>query len=147
MTAKPQIPFEDPINELDPRRRGLIIEQIRDDIDRLVTIVQRESDHATFLKRPSSRPTITVAQRRDAEIMRLGQIYDPPGELRPEGPRHDNDPIDISDIRIAPTQDELLCGVSPYLPVFLPEAQHHCEADSMERHLDIEFRLLREELM
>ncbi|KAH9478522.1 NFX1-type zinc finger-containing protein 1 [Psilocybe cubensis] len=146
MTKSPVL-FEDPITDLDPRRRGLIIDQIHDDINRLVTIVQRESDHATVLKRHTSRPAVTVAQRRNAEIMRLGQIYDPPGELRPEGPRHDNDSIDIADIRIAPTQNELLCEISPYLPAFLPEAQHHCLPDSMERHLDIQFRLLREELI
>ncbi|PPQ89247.1 hypothetical protein CVT25_001326 [Psilocybe cyanescens] len=147
VSARPHALFEDSITELDPRRRNLIIEQIRDDIDRLVTIVQRESDQAIILKRSTARPTVTFAQRRDAEIMRLGQTYDPPGELRPDGPRHDNDFSDISKIRIAPTQEELLCGLPPYLPVFLPEAPHHLAADSMERHLDIEFRLLREELI
>lgn len=146
VSARPAL-FEDTITELDPRRRNLIIEQIQEDVNRLVSIVQRESDHAILLKRPTIRPSISVAQRREAEIMRLGQTYDPPGELRPEGPRHNNDFSDISEIRIAPTQEELLCSLAPYLPVSLPEAPHHLAPDSIERHLDIQFRLLREELM
>lgn len=146
VNAKPPR-FEDSITELDARPRALIIEQIREDIDRLVTIISREADHANLLRRPTTRPTITPAQRRDAAIMRLGQTYAPPGTLRAEGPRHDNDFSSISQIRIAPTHQELLCGLAPYLPVVTPEAPHHLPEGSMERHLDIQFRLLREDLM
>ena len=90
---------------------------------------------------------MTAAQRSQARIARLAQTYDPPGVLRPDGPRHDNDSLDIEDIRIAPTHQELFCPVQPYLPVFSHDAPHHLPANSMERHLDIQFRLLREELM
>ncbi|WIA20812.1 hypothetical protein OEZ85_005168 [Tetradesmus obliquus] len=40
-----------------------------------------------------------------------------PGELRqPGGPRHDNDHADFRRISIAPTQQQVLCDVDPYLP-------------------------------
>lgn len=90
---------------------------------------------------------MTAEQRRQARIVQLKYTYDPPGELRTEGYRHDNDYVDISQVRIAPTHEELLCPHPPYLPVFLPDAPHHLPEHSMERHLDIQFRLLREELM
>ena len=78
--------------------------------------------------------------------MRLEQTYDPPGHLRPEGPRHDNDFMNIAEIRICPTSEELTCQLPPYLPVTVPGAPHHLPAGSMERHLDTQFRLLREDL-
>jgi hypothetical protein len=34
-----------------------------------------------------------------------------------------------------------------YLPVNIPDGPHHLPADSMERLLDIQFRLFREEMM
>jgi hypothetical protein len=91
---------------------------------------------------------VTAGQRRQALTSRLEVSYDPPGTLRDGGlPRHDNDFTDICDIRIAPTREELFCALPPYLPVFLPMAPHHLPESSIERHLDIQFRLLREEMM
>jgi len=85
---------------------------------------------------------------QQAFTSRLTNTYEPPGTLRDGGtPRHDNDFTDIPDIRIAPTHEELLCPLPPYLPVFLPMAPHHLPVNSMQRHLDIQFRLLREEMM
>ncbi|KAG6369977.1 hypothetical protein JVT61DRAFT_12613 [Boletus reticuloceps] len=50
-------------------------------------------------------------------IAALHSTYDPPGGLREEGPRHDNDFVDIiCDIRVAPTHQELLCRAQPFLP-------------------------------
>ena len=94
-----------------------------------------------------AHPAVTIGQMQQAFISRLAHIYEPPGILRDGGPRHDNDFTDIQDIRIAPTHEELLCPIAPYLPVFLPMAPHHLPEDSMQRHLDIQFRLLREEMM
>jgi len=85
---------------------------------------------------------------QQAFTSRLTNTYEPPGTLRDGGtPRHDNDFTDIRDIRIAPTHEELSCPLQPYLPVFLPMAPHHLPVNSMQRHLDIQFRLLREEMM
>ena len=99
------------------------------------------------MRRPVAHAGVTTLQMQQAFLSRLAHTYEPPGTLRDGGPRHDNDFTDIEDIRIAPTHEELLCPVAPYLPAFLPTAPHHLPEDSMQRHLDIQFRLLREEMM
>jgi hypothetical protein len=99
------------------------------------------------MRRPVAHTGVTTIQMQQAFISRLAHTYDPPGTLRDGGSRHDNDSTDIQDIRIAPTHEELLCPVAPYLPAFLPMAPHHLPENSMQRHLDIQFRLLREEMM
>ncbi|KAF8997694.1 hypothetical protein BDQ17DRAFT_1428824 [Cyathus striatus] len=139
--------FADGIATAESSVRRAMISQLREEVQRLLDIVQRENEHAERLKRPSGPTGITAAQRAEADIMRFTQTYDAPGELREGGPRHDNDFVHISDIRIAPTNAELLCPHPPYLPVFRSEAPHHLRENSMERHLDIQFRLLREELV
>ncbi|CCM04279.1 uncharacterized protein FIBRA_06450 [Fibroporia radiculosa] len=146
VTAVPPC-FNDPITMSPENVRSLTIRQLRDEIVRLESIVERESETLEGRRRLVSKPALTIAERRQALLSQLAQTYDPPGILRDEGPRHDNDHVDISAIRLAPTHDELLCAVPPYLPVFLPDAPHHLPVDSMERHLDIQFRLLREELI
>ena len=139
--------FEDPLANSPINIRKLALSRLEDEVERLRIIVQRESQTAERLKRPSQRVALSPEQRREALYSQLTQTYDPPGSLRSEGSRHDNDKENVADIRIAPTHGELLSPVAPYLPVFLPEAPHHLQASSMERHLDIQFRLLREELM
>ncbi|PKY57025.1 hypothetical protein RhiirA4_411502, partial [Rhizophagus irregularis] len=52
-----------------------------------------------------------LARRVDAE-----RTYDPPGELSNYGKRHDNDFSEISKISIIPTNEEILCDRSPFLP-------------------------------
>lgn len=139
--------FEDAMTQVDPRRRDLIIDQLRESIQRLISIVEREFNQSIITKRTTTRPTVSAAHRREAAMMRFAQTYDPPGELRGNGPRHNNDFVSVSQIRVAPTQEELLSIDPPYLPINAAEAPHHLPPDSMERHLDIQFRLLREELM
>ncbi len=140
--------FNDPIVDKPRDARRLVIGHVRANIERLVDIVSRESGRSDKLRRNGGQAHsgMTAAQKRQAALVQLAQAYDPPGELRDEGPRHDNDFEDISRIRVAPTHEELLCE-STYLPVFSPHAPHHLRESSMERHLDIQFRLLREELM
>ncbi|GBE80241.1 hypothetical protein SCP_0214510 [Sparassis crispa] len=139
--------FDDVITSANTNIRNLTIAQLREEITRLQTIVEREAAVANRLRRPAVQTSISSVQRQQALVAQLVQTYDPPGQLRPEGPRHDNDFEDISSIRIAPTHEELLCPVPPYLPVFVHDAPHHHAAHSMERHLDIQFRLLREEMI
>ncbi len=64
-----------------------------------------------------------------------------------KGPRHDNDFVDFRIIEVSPTDNELSCALSPFLPANVPNAPHPFPSNSMERLLDIQFRLLREELM
>jgi hypothetical protein len=88
-----------------------------------------------------------------------------PGALREGGPRHDNDHVYIEDICIIPTHQELvgalyslsdivshdclikLCKSPPYLPANIFGAPHLFAESSMERLLDVQYRLYREELM
>ncbi|PIL26781.1 hypothetical protein GSI_11117 [Ganoderma sinense ZZ0214-1] len=139
--------FEDPISSALPNHRRLTIDHIHEEVNRLTAIVERETGMVLRIQNGPPKPTMTAAQRSQARIARLAQTYDPPGVLREGGPRHDNDSLDIEEIRIAPTHQELFCPVQPYLPVFSHDAPHHLPANSMERHLDILFRLLREELI
>jgi hypothetical protein len=117
------------------------------DVGRLKMITDREYGHTERMRRPVAHAAVTTIHMQQAFISRLAHTYDPPGTLRDGGSRHDNDSTDIQNIRIAPTHEELLCPVAPYLPVFLSMAPHHLPEHSMQRHLDIQFRLLREEMM
>ncbi|KAJ3560209.1 hypothetical protein NP233_g10990 [Leucocoprinus birnbaumii] len=139
--------FEDTITSVSEDRRKLAIRHLSDEIDRLLAIVERESGVVLTLKKAPTRSNVTRAQLNQAHIAQLAQTYDPPGGLRADGPRHDNDFEAIENIRIAPTHLELFSPIAPYMPVFSPNAPHHLAAGSMERHLDIQFRLLREELI
>lgn len=69
---------------------------------------------------------------------------DGPGYLSKYGQRHDNDHVDIKDIRILPTTDEILCRRLPYMPRKNPYAHHHLPC-GQQRLLDIHFRHLRYE--
>jgi len=122
-----------------------VLASIGDKIDRLVSIVSRET---LKLRKEQSPSVIKVRPSGPSEglLAALETTYEGPGPLRAGGPRHDNDARNISDIRIAPTHGELMSPVEPYLPANLYAAPHHEAGDSMERLLDIQFRLLREEL-
>ncbi|CAB5387849.1 unnamed protein product [Rhizophagus irregularis] len=82
-----------------------------------------------------------LARRVDAE-----RTYDPPGELSKYGKRHDNDFSEISKISIIPTNEEILCERSPFLPTSHRYSLHFLP-DGSARLLDTQFRLLREDLL
>lgn len=67
---------------------------------------------------------------------------DGPGELSAYGPRHDNDHVNIKDIKILPTIDEILSRRVPYMPKKGDFAPHHLPL-GQERLLDVQFRQLR----
>jgi hypothetical protein len=126
--------------------RDHIIGHIRGQVHRLVSIVDREQDKVSS---SLSKPKVVAPDdsRKEGMVAMLQMTYEGPGEERPKGRRHDNDHIDIDDIRIAPTHEELLSTIPPFLPGNFYQAPHRCPPDSMERLLDIQFRLLREELL
>lgn len=70
----------------------------------------------------------------------VGQEW--PGKLSPDGPRHDNDHENISDIKILPTAGEIQSHRLEYLPVTDPEKLH---LPGIRGLLDRQFRLLRED--
>jgi hypothetical protein len=128
--------------------RDHIISHLKGKMERLVSIVDREQAKFDRLLR-NTMPTSTKTSHASNEglLAALHTTYDGPGELRVQGPRHDNDFVDIQDIRVAPTHDELVCHSPPFLPANIYGAPHPLPLESMERLLDIQFRLLREELM
>jgi hypothetical protein len=137
--------FVDPVTS-NPETCGLTVRTIGETIERLGIIIGREH-HSTESRRVvTKKAVLSEAERAEVLLTRLEHTYDPPGDLRPEGPRHDNDFANIAQIRICPTSDELMCQISPHLPVIIPGAPHHLPVGSMERHLDTQFRLLREDL-
>lgn len=137
--------FQDPVTS-DLKTCRLTVQTIGETLERLRTIIGREH-HTTESRRVvTKKGVLSDEEKTRALLTRLEQTYDPPGSLRQYGPRHSNDFANIGEIRICPTSDELMCPVPPYLPVTVPGAPHHLPAGSMEKHLDIQFRLLREDL-
>lgn len=128
--------------------RDHIISHLRGKMERLASIVDREQAKFDRVLRNTTIPTSTKMSHASNEglLAALHTTYDGPGLLRVQGPRHDNDFVDIQDIRVAPTHDELVCHAPPFLPANIYGAPHPLPLESMERLLDIQFRLLREEL-
>ena len=121
------------------------ISVLRKDLDRLCDIVARERA-AVHRYHPDTRRNV-AADEAGMQLTLLATFFVPPGHLRPDGPRHDNDHANILEISVEPSQAELVCMLAPYIPANVPAAPHHLRSDSMERLLDIQFRLLREELL
>lgn len=69
---------------------------------------------------------------------------DGPGHLSSHGPRHDNDHVDIKQVRILPATDEILSRRLPYMPKKDPYTHHHLPC-GQQRLLDIHFLHLRYE--
>ncbi|KAF8332045.1 uncharacterized protein EI90DRAFT_3056359 [Cantharellus anzutake] len=121
-----------------------VVEHAHKTLKRLVSLCQRENIHHVF---PGEFTASAHASQPVVNVSVLYLTYEGPGIHRSAGPRHDNDFADIKDIRISPTHDELTSTFSPYLPPNVPNAPHHYPDHSMARLLDIQFRLLREELI
>lgn len=136
--------FADPLTTVPLETRKQICQHLRTKFDQLTAIVDRE--HSKGQRATFGHATIPQTVSNPGTIAALHNSYVGPGALRLEGPRHDNDHIDIADIRAAPTNEELLCRSPPFLPSTLYDAPHPSSAGSPERILDIQFRLLREEL-
>ncbi|EIN11698.1 P-loop containing nucleoside triphosphate hydrolase protein [Punctularia strigosozonata HHB-11173 SS5] len=140
--------FEDPFKDMPAEGREHVLRHLKGRVDRIALIGERERTRLEKAARPRNALTFTRGAGGSSEgiIAALQANYQGPGQERAEGPRHDNDFSDIRDIRIAPTNEELVCRTEPYLPANFYNAPHHLPANSVERLLDIQFRLLREEL-
>ncbi|KAH7335663.1 hypothetical protein B0J17DRAFT_616684 [Rhizoctonia solani] len=142
-------PFQDECTTYDTENLAFFIENLRRDKERVLRLVRRgqtvvvvnnEAQEA-FEPPKDASPGLLAALERAFE-------YDGPGDLCEAGrPRHDNDYAEIDMIQVVPTRDELLCEADPYLPGNFFEAPHYYDPRSADRLLDIQFRLLREELM
>ncbi|KAG1731512.1 uncharacterized protein EDB91DRAFT_1154350 [Suillus paluster] len=136
--------FDNFLKLLQPTVRDLLVQILREKINKLVSIVEREQGKEQRSDR-KKQPTSHTASN-ESIIAALHSGYQGPGAVREGGPRHDNDFEDICEIRIAPTQEELMSRTPPFLPVNFFGAPHPAPMESMQRLLDIQFRLLREEL-
>ncbi|KAH8119264.1 P-loop containing nucleoside triphosphate hydrolase protein [Phellopilus nigrolimitatus] len=143
--------FEDPLSTT-PEHRVFVARKLKERLQRTINIVDREqtaldrsSNRQLHVKSANSR-SLTAKANLDSVLAALSNSYEGPGEERLEGRRHDNDFVDINEIQVAPTDDELTCRVAPFLPANIPNAPHPYPSDSIQRVLDIQFRLLREEL-
>ncbi|KAF7555243.1 hypothetical protein G7Z17_g2306 [Cylindrodendrum hubeiense] len=67
---------------------------------------------------------------------------DLPGLLSADGPRHNNDKEDITQIKIMPTYEEIMSPRGEYLPTSDPSEWH---VKGIRGRLDREFRLVRED--
>ncbi|KAG8833029.1 hypothetical protein FRC17_000152 [Serendipita sp. 399] len=130
----------------DAHTKRVTLDKLDKDLQRLRSMAIRESAAITR-KAGLSELASTRRPHSTSFIGPLTIHYDPAGNLRPDGPRHDNDFEDIRMIFIHPTEAEMTSKISPFLPANIPGAPHHLPSESMERLLDIQFRLLREELI
>jgi hypothetical protein len=82
-------------------------------------------------------------QVNGATIPLVSSTY--PREIVLPGDRHDNDKLDITKIKILPTQDEIRSDHEEFLPSTDLD-QFHFLVDPAERHIDTHFRLLRHDI-
>lgn len=87
---------------------------------------------------PDLKPSPQVLLTREDFVLQR----DLPGRLSADGPRHNNDQIDINKIKIMPTHDEIVSPRAEYLPTNNPSSWH---VKGIRGRLDREFRLLRED--
>jgi hypothetical protein len=68
-----------------------------------------------------------------------------PRDIALPGDRHDNDKLDITKIKILPTEDEIRSNIVEFLPSTDPD-QPHFLADLADRYRDTLFRLFRHDI-
>ncbi|EUC58484.1 NFX1-type zinc finger protein, partial [Rhizoctonia solani AG-3 Rhs1AP] len=140
-------PFEDKYITHNQSDRDFIIENLRRDKEHILHLVRRGQTVVVINREAQS----SYKPPNDANLALLAELervfeYDGPGDHSEIGrPRHDNDHTEIEMIQVIPTRDELLCEADPYLPGNFYEAPHYHDPGSVERLLDIQYRLLREE--
>jgi hypothetical protein len=144
--VEPPSTFQDEVTTYPENVRAFLVKNLNHTKNQVLGIIERGRARVVD---PTKRIVHTGPISSEALIANLQRIcdYNGPGELREKGPRHDNDHLEIDKIRIAPTHEELMCEDEPYLPPNFPGAPHFFDAKCAERLLDIQFRLLREELM
>ncbi|KAF8639511.1 hypothetical protein AX17_001416 [Amanita inopinata Kibby_2008] len=126
--------------------RDHILSHLRGRVRSVTAIIDREQARLDRQRKDTkASPMATHIPSHEGLLAMIDSTYDGPGDLSKSGSRHDNDFSDIYDIRTAPTHGELVCTREPYLPVNIFGAPHHLPSESMQKLLDIQFRLLREE--
>ncbi|ETV94325.1 hypothetical protein, variant [Aphanomyces invadans] len=115
----------------------LALASLRDTVELCMELVPSRRP----VERDAARPNYLIGLGRNL----LGQQHksdDPAGAPAFDlGPRHDNDFADFRQVQVIPTDLEMRCLEPSYLP--------HCLAPNagMEAHLEVHFRLLREDVL
>lgn len=143
-STQPQ--FKDSFIKWSTKDKHFLINRLQKSLAALVEVVERVEGVTIRRKRLLCDELARGALKDKALIDALTMTFEGPGHLRRDGPRHDNDFQDITDISIVPTHSEICSSVDPFLPANIPGAPHHLPQHSMSRLVDIQFRLLREEL-
>jgi hypothetical protein len=78
-----------------------------------------------------------------ATLFTKASVY--PRDLVIPNDRHDNDKLDMADIVIFPTRDEIMSDAKEFLPFTNPDQPHFLE-DPTQRHIDTHFRLFRHDI-
>lgn len=143
-STRPQ--FRDTFAKWSAKEKQFLIGRVQKSLAALVEVVERVEGVTIRQKHTSRDELVKGALKDEALLVTLRMTFEGPGRMRRNGPRHDNDFEDISDISIPPTYSEICSSVDPFLPANIPGAPHHLPSNSMSRLVDIQFRLLREEL-
>jgi len=85
----------------------------------------------------------TASTGEDGDYARLvSKTSSYPRDLVLPSDRHDNDKLDMAEIVIFPTRDEIMSDAKEFLPFTDPDQPHFLE-DPTQRHIDTHFRLFR----
>ncbi|CUA67624.1 hypothetical protein RSOLAG22IIIB_13485 [Rhizoctonia solani] len=140
-------PFQDELVTYNKDDREFIIKNLQSDKEQILRLVWR-GQTVVVINREAQKSYELPSDANDKLLSELERVfeYDGPGDHSETGrPRHDNDHTEIDMIQVIPTSDELLCEADPYLPGNFFEAPHYHDPRSIERLLDIQYRLYREE--
>jgi hypothetical protein len=125
---------------------------VEDRIKKIRAVLSNARGHmdlAKCLKDKQKEKSSKVHSPANSQCLSMVKII-PPGTFNgvDQTPRHDNDRFNIRNIRIVPTMDEVLSPHAHALPgnhIFEPNL--HWLPSGPERHLDTQFRLMREDMV
>ncbi|GAA5852901.1 hypothetical protein JCM8547_004726 [Rhodosporidiobolus lusitaniae] len=112
--------FKDAPTLKDEQSRRYVLREIAKQLSSLSKIIERVQAKPFSGSTPSKTLDAVASPAATAALRRF---FSPPGKLRAEGRRHNNDFSAIDDIQIRPAQDELLCVVPDFVPANLPGAR------------------------
>lgn len=145
LALRSDLPFDDECAGYVEEKKRMMIDDLRRDSKQVPHIVQRERTRG--VRQQIHRRHRTAPIRSLIAALQRNFNYDGPGRLCRMGPRQNNHHVELEKTRIAPTHAELLCEDDPFLPGNFFEVPHFHDSRNIERLMDIQFRLLREELM
>ncbi|TVY81390.1 NFX1-type zinc finger-containing protein [Lachnellula suecica] len=110
--------------------------QLVEDFEEFAEAFKAIDDSVTY--RTSSEPKVNG-------VSTSAVVSSYPRAIELPGGRHDNDKLDIAEIQILPTADEIKSDIKEYLPSTNRD-QPHPLSDPVQRHIDTHFRLYRHDI-